>query len=143
MANDPDSLWRMLARAALRRCPYCGGRGWFTSWFKKTERCVDCGYGPERQDGFVLGAVAINTIVTFGVILMVLVTGVIVTYPDIPALPIVIPSVVLGALVPILFFPLSHTIWAAIDLAMRPLDPAEEADAINWLAARGTADRGS
>jgi hypothetical protein len=31
--------------------------------------------------------------------------------------------------VPIVFYPFSYTIWAAVDLAMRPLDPAEQADA--------------
>jgi hypothetical protein len=36
---------------------------------------------------------------------------------------------VVAVVVPIVFYPFSYTIWAAVDLAMRPLDPAEQADA--------------
>jgi hypothetical protein len=31
---------------------------------------------------------------------------------------------------PLLFYPFSKTIWSALDLVMRPLDPHEEAEAI-------------
>lgn len=122
-------LGPMLWRAARRRCPRCGGRGWFTGWFARAERCRSCGYRYERQVGFSLGAVTVNTMVTFGVIAAVIVGGMVATYPDMAVVPIVAAAVGVAVVVPIVFFPFSYTIWAAIDLAMRPLEPAEIADA--------------
>jgi uncharacterized protein (DUF983 family) len=119
----------MMGRALLRRCPRCGGKGWFRGWFAKVERCRTCGYRYEREPGFLLGAVTINTIVTFGLLAAVLLVGTILSYPDIAVVPMLIASGAVAILVPIIFYPFSYTIWAAVDLAMRPLDAAEQADA--------------
>ena len=62
-------LVRMIGRALLRRCPRCGGQGWFTGWFRRVDRCQACGYKYERAPGFVLGEVTMNTIVTFDSVL--------------------------------------------------------------------------
>ncbi len=35
----------------------------------------------------------------------------------------------MAIIVPILFYPSAQAIWSAIDFAMRPLDPVEEAEA--------------
>jgi uncharacterized protein (DUF983 family) len=127
----------MLFRAVRRRCPRCGGRpSWFTGWFRRVDRCQTCGYRYERQDGFMVGAITINTILTFGAILVVLVVGMIVTYPDIAVVPIVAGCVIVAVLVPIVVFPFTYLIWGAIDLAMHPVQPAEAADAARALAAR-------
>ncbi len=119
----------MLARALLLRCPRCGGKGWVRGWFGKDDRCRTCGYRYERQPGFLLGAVTINTIVTFGLLAAVLLVGTILSYPDIAVAPMLAASAAVAILVPIIFYPFSYTVWAAVDLAMRPLDPSEKADA--------------
>ena len=77
----------------------------------------------------MLGSLTVNMILTFGAILAVLVVGMIVTYPDIAVVPIVVACIVVAVLVPLLVYPFTSTIWAAIDLAMHPLQPAEIADA--------------
>jgi len=130
------SLKKMLWRAVRRRCPNCGGRGWFTGWFKHGERCVTCGYAFERQDGFMLGVMSINIIITMVAILLAMGIGLAITLPDIAVGPIVVACVVAAVVVPIVGYPFVHYGWAAIDLKMRPLEPAEEADAITWLATR-------
>jgi uncharacterized protein (DUF983 family) len=127
----------MLGRALLRRCPRCGGRAWFRGWFGKVDRCRTCGYRYERQPAFLLGAVTMNTIVTFGLLAVVLVVGSILSYPDIAVVPMLIAAGLVAVVVPIVFYPFSYTIWAAVDLAMRPLDPAEQADAAAHAAASG------
>ena len=71
----------------LLRCPRCGGKGWFRGWFTKVERCRTCGYRYERQPGFLLGALTMNTIVTFGLLAAVLLVGSILSYPDIAIVP--------------------------------------------------------
>lgn len=88
----------------------------------------------------MLGAITINTIVTFGAILVVLVVGMIATYPDIAALPIVAGCVAVAVVVPVVVFPFTYTIWGAIDLAMHPLQPDEVADAAAAVAV-GRTDR--
>jgi uncharacterized protein (DUF983 family) len=123
----------MLLRGLLRRCPWCGGRGWFTRWLRRSDRCVDCGYRYERQDGFLLGAVAINTIITFGLIAVVLTVGIVTMIPDIKAGPILMPLIAVSVLGPIVLYPISYTVWAAVDLFMRPLDDAEQLDAVEWM----------
>jgi uncharacterized protein (DUF983 family) len=144
MADErPATFGRMLFRAVRRRCPRCGGRpSWFTGWFRRVDRCRTCGYRYERQDGFMVGAITINTILTFGAILVVLVVGMIVTYPDIAVVPIVAGCLVVAVLVPIVAFPFTYTIWGAIDLAMHPLQPAEAADAARAVAARSVGSGG-
>jgi len=133
----------MFARALLRRCPRCGGKAWFRGWFAKSDRCRTCGYRYEREPGFLLGAVTINTIVTFGLLGAVLLVGSILSYPDIAVVPILIATGIVAVVVPVVFYPFSYTIWAAIDLTMRPLDADEEADAAAHAAppsARGRRD---
>jgi hypothetical protein len=84
----------------------------------------------------MLGAVTINTIVTFGAILVVLVVGMIASYPDLAVVPIVVACLVVAVVVPIVVFPFTYTIWGAIDLAMHPLQPAEADDAARALVGR-------
>jgi uncharacterized protein (DUF983 family) len=130
------SFGRMLGRALLRRCPHCGGKAWFDRWFKRLDRCRTCGYRYERQPGFLLGALTVNTILTFGLIGAVLLVGSILSYPDIAVVPILVVALAVAVLVPVIFYPFSYTVWAAVDLAMRPLDPAEEADAVAHAGSR-------
>jgi uncharacterized protein (DUF983 family) len=131
------SFARMAARAILRRCPRCGGhKAWFTGWFARSDRCLTCGYRYERQAGFLLGALTMNTITTLGLFAVVLAVGSIVTYPDIAVWPIIFVGLGISVFVPILIYPITYTLWAAFDLQMRPLDAAEEAEAITALAAR-------
>jgi uncharacterized protein (DUF983 family) len=130
----PASFKRMVMRALLRRCPRCGGKGWFRGWFHRLERCRSCGFKYERQVGFMLGAMTINIIVTFGCLAAVLVIGSIVTYPDVPVLPLVVLSIAIGVIVPLAFYPFSYTLWAAIELKMKPLDSTETADAAAAVA---------
>jgi uncharacterized protein (DUF983 family) len=119
----------MVGRALRRRCPRCGGRGWFTGWFRRVERCQTCGYKYERAPGFVLGEVTMNTIVTFGLLGVVIVVGIVASYPDVPVVPLMIATLVVAIVVPVVFYPWSSTLWAAVDLAMHPLDEAAVADA--------------
>lgn len=77
----------------------------------------------------MLGGVAINLVATEAVFGVFLVVAMILTLPDVPVLKLMIVGLTLNAVFPVLFYPFSKTIWLAIDIIMRPLDPAEEADA--------------
>jgi uncharacterized protein (DUF983 family) len=133
---------RLLARGLTKRCPRCGAGHLFRHWFAMTERCPGCGYRFAREDGFFLGAYVINFAVTealIGVLLFAYIIAMANSDKGIPLLPVI--AVALGAAIaaPTAFFPFSRTIWAAIDLIMRPL----EADEIVEADAYASHDRGS
>ncbi|MGI8684936.1 MAG: DUF983 domain-containing protein [Acidimicrobiales bacterium] len=126
-AGAQPSLWRMLGRAMLRRCPRCGARHVFVNWFRMVERCPGCGLQFERENDFFLGAYVINLSITEGLLLVGLFVYIFaaVNDPDLPTAPVLVAAVLLAVLGPLAFFPFSRTIWAAIDLAMRP-QPLED-----------------
>ena len=99
----------------------------FRSWFRMADRCPTCGLATDREVGHWIGAVGINTIVSFGVLALVLIIGFVATYPDIAVVPLLVASLAVAVLVPLMVWPYSQTLWMAIDLMMRPVR-AEELD---------------
>jgi rubredoxin len=111
----------MLARGLARRCPRCGAGHLFRGWFRMVERCPRCGYTFDREEGFFLGAFVINFGVTtaglaviMGVLIAVLAGGGASRAIAIVAVAAAAETVI----VPVLFYPFSKTLWAAIDVAM-------------------------
>ncbi len=121
------SLALMLWRGARRRCAYCGGRGaFFTGWFTKQERCRTCGIEWQRgYEGFELGAMAINAIVSLGLLVVGMVVGILVTWPDIAVLPLLLILGAAAIIIPLAVYPVTYTVWQAVDLAMRPPEPGD------------------
>lgn len=89
------------------------------------ERCPRCGLRFERIEGHWSGDLGINTIVSFGALFLTLVIGFAVTYPDVPGVLLFACAIAVAVVVPLAFFPFSKTLWLAIDLMMRPLEPGE------------------
>jgi len=96
------------------------------------ERCRRCGLVFERIEGHWIGAIGLNTIASFGMLLGSLVVGFVMTFPDLPIVPLMIGNAIVAVIAPILLFPVSRTVWTAIDIAMRPLEPHE----VDWTAIR-------
>ncbi len=120
---------RLMARGLTRRCPWCGDRrAYFTGWFTRTDRCRRCRHPYRRGDeAFELGATTANIILTFLSILIAILVAVVLTLPDIPTVPIV---VIVGAIAlagPAIWYPISFTLWQAVDLFMRRPDEDEMA----------------
>ena len=128
---------RMVLRGLVHRCPRCGAGHVFRSFFTLKDRCPRCGMRFIRHEGFSLGSTTINMVVTFGIFLSIIVIGAIVTYPDIAVVPVTIAGLAVAIVVPIVFYPSAQTIWSGLDLAMRPLDPVEEAEAATFAEAEG------
>lgn len=119
--HDFPHRGRLLARGITRRCAWCGDRkAYFTGWFRRQERCRACGHAYRRGDeAFELGAITANMILTFLAILVTILVLVAVTYPDIPAVAIVIAASAVALVGPAIFYPVSFTLWQAVDLWMR------------------------
>lgn len=114
-------FWRGLTRA----CGVCGKRGLTDRFVALRPECPRCGFVFERQAGHFVGAVGMNTIVTFGSILISILLGIWVLWPDVDVVRLGIAPLAIAILMPPLLHPTAKTLWVAIDLMMHPLDPGE------------------
>ena len=130
MAQNSPSVLRMLCRGLIRRCANCGEPGaFFISWFKTQDRCRGCKLLWQRNtQGFALGALAINFVLTGGALIATLVIGVVTTYPDLAIFELLVSTVGVTLLVGIFGYPISYTTWLAVDLIMRPVESGELAN---------------
>src|SRR3954452_15256149 len=142
---DPmePSLSRMLWRGMTRRCPPGGAGKLCNRWFRMVERCPGCGYRFQREEGFQLGGYVINFGVTETLVCLVVGAYIVAggANPDVPIWPVIVGGVLAAVVTPIVFFPFSRTIWAAIDLSLTPLDVIEQAEAETAAAARPVSPR--
>ncbi len=113
----------MLWRAVRRRCVVCGAPGIFEGWFTLRPRCPRCRFSFEREEGYWVGALIANIAAAEGLFALVFVGGIVATQPDVPWTALSIAGFVLMLTVPVVFYPLSKTLWLWADLAfLHPLD---------------------
>lgn len=84
--------------------------------------CPTCGLVFSRVPGHWLGSWFLNVCVVQTLVIGILAIGVGVTWPDPPIVWIGIGAGLSALVAPLAFFPISRTLWTAIDLVMRPLD---------------------
>lgn len=123
----------MLARALRRRCPRCGDHA-FETFFAMKAHCRRCGLEFEREPGYWVGAMIINTTATFATFLAVFGGAILLTWPEVPWVWVLLVTAVTNLVIPILFYPISKTLWAALELSWHPLE-AEELSAASARAA--------
>jgi len=100
-----------MRRALSRRCLYCGSPGIYDGYFALRERCPRCGVRFEREEGYFLGAYALNLIVAefLGLGLAIL----LIFKTDLRKLPLVWQGVIAVALAiafPVVRFPFSRPV---------------------------------
>ena len=115
----------LLGRALRRRCPICGGGKIFETWFKLRSTCPHCGYGFERESGYWVSAIIVNTAVTEALFAIALVVVLFMTFPDVSWTPFLIIGPATNLLFPVFFYPFSKTLLMAFDLYVHPL-PQED-----------------
>lgn len=116
---------KMFFRGLTGRCAICGALRVSPSWIRVAPRCKRCNFPIERNEGHFVGAVGMNTIVTFGSILVTALVGTALTAPDVPVGTLSIITVAVGLTVSFVFFPISKTLWSAVDLMMVDIEPGE------------------
>jgi uncharacterized protein (DUF983 family) len=110
----------MIGRALLRRCPNCGNKGIFTGWFKMRDRCPTCSHVYSREQGYWVMAIVINTAIAEGIFGILFIAGLIITAPDFAWAPLLTIAIVTNTIGPLFFYPISKTLWVAVDLFMHP-----------------------
>lgn len=112
-------------RGATRACAVCGQRGLTRGVIDLCPECPRCGFVFERHPGHFVGAVMMNTIITFGAILITFLASLWVLWPDVNFLGLAAVPFLIVLIVPAFFTPTFKTLWVAIDLMMNPLEPGE------------------
>jgi hypothetical protein len=73
--------------------------------------------------GFELGAAAMAAIIAVGPLVLALGAFLAITWPEVRVLPTMAVFLVAGLVLPIVLYPMSYTMWQAVDLMMRPVEP--------------------
>lgn len=119
----------LLGRGATMACPACGQRkGLFRRWTKMADACPNCGLVFGRFEGQWIGAIGINTIASFFILMVFIGVSTALSFPDPNARLLIIMAVIVAITMPILLFPFSRTFWMGMDLMMTPLEPHE----VDW-----------
>jgi len=118
----------MLVRASVRHCPRCGSGKLFAGYFRLKDRCPRCDYLFAREEGFWLGAFVVNFVVAEGVIFILMFAFIFRLAATQGAeqdsmVPWLVVGVVLAIAAPVVFYPFSKTIWAAVDIFMQGAKP--------------------
>lgn len=91
----------------------------------------------------MLGTLALNIVATSAAFAVYLVVGFVATAPDPPIGALTAGALALCLVAPVVLYPFAKMVWAAVDLAMRPPDVVECAEAATYLAARAADARGT
>ena len=91
----------------------------FRRWVIMRDRCRRCGLRFEREEGYWLGAVAINTVVTIGAFAATLVVWAVLAWPDPPWTAITVVGVIVSIVTPIAFHPISRSLWMWLEGSAR------------------------
>jgi uncharacterized protein (DUF983 family) len=122
------SFLRVTARALVLRCPRCGGRGVFRSWFRLEPECPTCGLALERgeSEDHWFGAVAVNLVAAELLGVGAILVWIIATWPDVPWTAVQYTGPLIMIALPVLFYPFSRALWLAWDLYLRPAVPGDK-----------------
>jgi uncharacterized protein (DUF983 family) len=118
------SIPTVFRRAFALRCPRCGRGEIFSGWFAMRETCDACGLRYEREQGYFIGAIYLNYAVTAVVCLVG--AWPIAMWLDLSPWGEVAVASIFIALVPLLFFRYSKSLWLGIDHFVTTTDEASE-----------------
>jgi len=107
-----------LLRSLTLRCPHCGGRGLFRHWFAMKEACPTCGLSLTISN--TIGANLLNLVAAEVLLMIVIITVVLRTWPDPPWDLLQYGAPLLMVIAPLLLYPVSKSLFVAFDLSLHP-----------------------
>jgi len=127
--DPPLSKATLVGRGLLGRCPVCGGGDLFPSWFEMRDRCPSCRLRLDRAEhDFWTGAWMLNLVGVEAVFVLIMAGVIVALWPNVPWNAVTWVGV-LGMLgLPLLLFPVSRTLWLALDLVFQPPRETDFAD---------------
>ena len=115
---DIDRAKLLIRRGVNLRCPECGQGKLYSAPFRMCTSCEFCGLVYEREQGYFVGAIYVNVIVTESLLLGSLLIYVLLAR-DISETIIAI-LIVLAVILPLAFFHHSRSIWMSVDHIINP-----------------------
>ncbi len=116
----------MILRALMLRCPHCGGKHIFETFFMLKSQCPTCGLRMERgESDYFVGAYLFNLCMVELILYVGVFAFVYVTWPNPPWNVIMWVTAVLMIAGCFICYPFAKATWLAVDLAIRPLTPEE------------------
>lgn len=112
-----------LLRGLRKRCPRCGERNVFVTYFQMRGECPRCHLRFAKEEGGFLGALTLNWLVAISAWVVLLVVVLILTVPDVPVPLLLVLSLGVMVLMPLWFYPRSKMIWAAVEFLVARSDP--------------------
>lgn len=102
-----------LANGFRLRCPGCRSHPLFRSLFEMHQKCSGCGYIFEREEGYFVGAIYINIITTFAIILSG--AGLMAWYFSPALITLIAVWCIFSVSFPLFFFRYSRSVWLNLD----------------------------
>jgi uncharacterized protein (DUF983 family) len=107
-----------MLRGLKLRCPACGQGLLFQSMFKMYNECSHCGMVFMREQGYFIGAIYVNVIVTEGLIFFTYLICML-TMPSVGQ-SVYIILFILALIIPLVFNRHARSIWLSFDYIMDP-----------------------
>lgn len=117
----------VVGRALARRCPYCGARHIYRNWFALNDTCPRCHVRFEREEGYFVGAYAVNLVAALFIGIAIVIGALIFT--DLSVLQLQILGVAVAVALPIVGYPFAQSLWMALDLIFDPPERTRWAEA--------------
>jgi len=114
---DPRRAAQLLMRGIRLSCPRCGRGSLFRRGFSMTEQCSVCALRFEREHGYFVGAIYLNSAATIFILLGM---WLVLYRVDTSVTFQLVVCGVLAILVPMLFFRHSKSLWLAMDYFLDP-----------------------
>jgi uncharacterized protein (DUF983 family) len=109
LPNIKDTILRSL----MLRCPACGKASIVQRPFRIAEHCSSCGAHFKREEGFFVGAILINVVITEAVIVMVYLISI--PWLSFESQKAIAGLFVIALLFPVAFYHHSWGIWLGFD----------------------------
>jgi len=108
----------LLTRGILLRCPVCGKGKLFRSAFGMHKQCPECHFRYEREEGYFTSALAIDLVVSELIVTVIALP--LAANPGIPIITALLWCLPLAALLPIIFYRHSRSLWMSMDHFLHP-----------------------
>ena len=119
--RENHSIGALFWRAVRRRCPRCGNRGIWATWFHTHSHCPHCELVLDRgESDYFYGAYMLNFVAAELVVMVTFVAALLVTWPAPPWNALMVGAIAFAVIAPFVLYPVTKGLWLAIDLVFRP-----------------------
>jgi uncharacterized protein (DUF983 family) len=111
---------RILARSMKLRCPACGEGELYQTLFRMNKQCPFCEFVYQREQGYFVGAIYVNVIVTESLIFFTYLASLLL----LPASSGTIYTAlfVMALTIPVIFYRHARSLWLGFDYFVDPPD---------------------